>query len=178
MKGGTGGVTTKDFTIKWAAYALALLPVWFLESFLLSRFPLFGVTPMLLPLAAMAAATLEGASAGAGFSLAVGVLFDAVVPGGVPGVMTFLMALLGLGAGLLAQYALRQDLIGCFICSALALAAIDALRIAARLLRGGIPLEPMLWVAGKEILWSLCFVPPVYLLFRWVFRRVPKATVL
>ena len=26
-------------------------------------------------------------------------------------------------------------------------------------------------------IWSLCFVPPVYLIFRWVFDRVPKATV-
>lgn len=170
-------MTTKDFTIKWLAYALALLPVWFAETFLLSRFPVFGVKPMLLPLAAIAVATLEGATAGAGFGLAVGVLFDAVTPG-TPGVMTFLMALLGLGTGLLAQYALRQDLIGCFICSALALVGLDALRIGARLAAGTAALEAMAPVAGREILWSLCFVPLVYLLFRWVFRRVPKATVL
>lgn len=170
-------MTTKDFTIKWLAYALALLPVWFAETFLLSRFPVFGVKPMLLPLAAIAVATLEGATAGAGFGLAVGVLFDAVTPG-VPGVVTFLMALLGLGAGLLAQYALRQDLIGCFICSALALVGLDTLRIGARLAAGTAALEAMAPVAGREILWSLCFVPLVYLLFHWVFQRVPKATVL
>ena len=132
---------------------------------------------MLLPLAAIAVATLEGATAGAGFGLAVGVLFDAVTPG-VPGVVTFLMALLGLGEGLLAQYALRQDLIGCFICSALALVGLDTLRIGARLAAGTAALEAMAPVAGREILWSLCFVPLVYLLFRWVFQRVPKATVL
>ncbi len=170
-------MTTRDFCVKWLAYALAVLPAWFAQCFLLSGFPVFGVKPMLLPLCAMAVATLEGASAGAGFGLAVGVLFDAVVPGGVPGGMTLLLALLGLGAGLLAQYALRQDLIGCFICSALALAAIDGLRIALRL-SWGFPLDAMLSVAGREILWSLCFVPAVYLLFRWVFRRAPKATVL
>lgn len=171
-------MTTRDFIIKWLAYALALLPVWFLNAFLLPQFPLFGVIPMLLPLCAIAVATLEGATAGAGFGLAVGVLYDAVTLEGIPGAMTFFMALLGLGAGLLAQYALRQDLIGCFICSALALGSIDLLRIGHRLLTRAIPLSPMLTVAGKEILVSLCFVPPVYLLFRWVFRRVPKATVL
>ncbi len=171
-------MTTRDFTIKWLAYALALLPVWFADSFLLSRYPLLGVTPTLLPLAAIAVATLEGATAGAGYGLAVGILFDAVTPGVFPGVMTFTMALLALAAGLLAQYALRQDLIGCFICSALALAGIDALRIAARLLTKAAPLPAMLQLAGKEILWTLCFVPLVYLLFRWVFRRVPKPTVL
>lgn len=170
-------MTTKDFTIKWLAYALALLPIWFLEAFLLSRYPLFGVKPMLLPLCAIAVATLEGATAGTGFALAVGMLFDAMVPG-VPGAMIFIMALLGLGAGLLAQYVLRQDLLGCFLCSALALVVMDALRIALRLAMGTAPLGAMLELAGKEILWSLCFVPFVYLVFRWVFRRVPKATVL
>lgn len=170
-------MTTKDFTIKWLAYALALLPIWFLEAYLLSRYPLFGVKPMLLPLCAMAVATLEGATAGTGFSLVVGVLFDAMNPG-VPGAMIFVMALLGLGTGLLAQYVLSQNLVGCFLCSLLALVVMDALRIGIRLLMGTAPLNPMLALAGKEILWSLCFVPLVYLVFRWVFRRVPKATVL
>lgn len=170
-------MTTKDFTIKWLAYTLALLPIWFLEDFFLSRYPLLGVKPMLLPLCAIAVATLEGATAGAGFGLFVGMLFDAMVPG-VPGAMILVTALLGLGAGLLAQYVLRQDLVGCFLCSVLALLAIDALRIGLRLLSGAAPLGAMLTVAGREILWSLCFVPLVYLVFRWVFRRVPKATVL
>ena len=57
-------MTTQDFSIKWLAYTLALLPVWFLDAFFLSRFPVFGVRPMLLPLCAAAVATLEGASAG------------------------------------------------------------------------------------------------------------------
>lgn len=171
-------MTTKDFIIKWLAYALALAPVWFANAFLLPGFPLLGVIPMLLPLAAVAVATLEGATAGAGFGLAVGILYDAITLEGLPGAMTFLMALLGLGAGLLAQYALRQDLIGCLICSALALVVIDAMRIGVRFLNKAAPLEAMVLVAGKEILWSLCFAPFIYLLFRWVFRRVPKATVL
>ena len=86
---------------------------------------------MLLPLCAVAVATLEGATAGTGFALAVGVIFDAMDPG-VPGAMIFIMALLGLGAGLLSQYVLRQDLVGCFLCSVLALVVMDALRIAVR----------------------------------------------
>lgn len=170
-------MTTKDFTIKWLAYTLALLPIWFLEDFFLSRYPLFGVKPMLLPLCAVTVAALEGAVGGAGFGLGVGLLYDAMVPG-VPGAMILITVLLGLGAGLLCQYVLRQDLVGCFLCSALALLAIDFLRIGLRLLAGAIPLGAMLTVAGKEILWSLCFVPLVYLVFRWVFLRVPKASVL
>ena len=36
----------------------------------------------------------------------------------------------------------------------------------------------MLSLAGREILLSLIFVFPVYALFLWVYRRVPKKTVL
>ena len=70
-------MTRQDFLIKWGVYALALVPVWFLELFVLNRFPLFGVAPMLLPLAAVCVAVLEGTTAGAGFGLFVGILCDA-----------------------------------------------------------------------------------------------------
>lgn len=171
-------MTTRDLIAKWTAYALALLPVWLIDSFLFSRFTVWGVHPMLLPLAAVAVAVLEGGYAGAGFGLAVGVLWDAVTPG-TAGAIIFLLALVGLLAGLLAKYVLRQDFFGCVICSAAALVVIDAGRIAVRLLsHTTTDLEAMLSVAGREILWTMCFVPFIYLLFRWVFERVPKATVL
>ena len=170
-------MTTKDLTVKWFAYALALLPVWFADAYLLSAFPLYSIKPMLLPLCAMAVATLEGSVGGAGFGLAVGLLFDAATPG-VPGISVLLMSLLGLGCGLLCQYVLRQDLLGCAVNCAIALCVIDALRVAVRLLTGVAPLPAMLSLAAREIGWSLCFVPVVYLIFRWVFLRVPKATVL
>lgn len=169
-------MTTRDFFIKWLAYALALLPVWLLEELLFSRYPILGLTPMLLPLAAVAVATLEGASGGTGFALAVGILFDAA-QGQVPGAFTLLLALMGLCSGLLSRYILRQNLVGCFLCSLLTLVAVDALRILLRLVLGVADPAALLTLAGQEILLSLCFVPPVYLLFRWVFERVPKATV-
>lgn len=170
-------MTTRDFCIKWLVYGLALLPVWVAEVFVFSRYPILGIKPMLLPLAAVAAAALEGASGGAGFGLFVGILFDAS-QGGVPGVFTLALTGLGLCTGLLCRYFLRQNLVGCFLCSAMTLCAIDALRVIARLLARTAPLDLLLTLAGKEILLSLCFVPLVYLMFRWVFHRVPKATVL
>lgn len=170
-------MTRRDFFIKWLAYSLALLPVWFAQAYLLSAYPLFGVRPMLLPLCAMAVATLEGPVAGAGFGLAVGLLFDTQLAG-APGWIIFLLALLGMAAGAVTRYGLRQDFLGCLLCSAGALVILDALRILSRLLSGSAPLGAMAQVAGKEILWSLCFTPLVYLLFRWVFDRVPKPTVL
>lgn len=170
-------MTRRDFFIKWLAYSLALLPVWFAQAYLLSSYPLFGVRPMLLPLAAMAVATLEGPVAGAGFGLAVGLLFDTQLTGAA-GAVVLLLPLLGVAAGAVTRYGLRQDFLGCLLCSAGALVILDTLRILVRLLAGRAPLGAMAQVAGKEILWSLCFTPLVYLLFRWVFDRVPKPTVL
>ena len=170
-------MTTQDFLIKWGVYSLALLPVWFCQAFVLNRLPILDLVPMLLPLAAVCVAVLEGAVAGAGFGLAVGILCDAVYFG-TNGAMTLGICVVGMAAGALAQYLLRQNLLGCLLCSLLALAAIDAVRILARLLRGGGQLGAMLSLAGREILLSLIFVFPIYALFLWVYRRVPKKTVL
>ena len=170
-------MTRQDFLIKWGVYALALLPVWFCEVFLLNRFPLFGVAPMLLPLAAIAVAVLEGTVAGAGFGLGVGILCDAVYFN-PDGAMTLGLCLLGVGAGALSQYVVRQNLVGCLLCSLLALVCIDGVRVLANLLTGAAALPVLLSLAGREIAWSMVFVLPVYALFLWVFRRVPKKTVL
>lgn len=170
-------MTRQDFLIKWGVYALALLPVWFCEVFLLNRFPLFGVAPMLLPLAAIAVAVLEGTVAGAGFGLGVGILCDAVYFN-PDGAMTVGLCLLGVGAGALSQYVVRQNLVGCLLCSLLALVCIDGVRVLANLLTGAAALPVLLSLAGREIAWSMEFVLPVYALFLWVFRRVPKKTVL
>lgn len=94
--------------------------VWFLELFVLNRFPLFGVAPMLLPLAAVCVAVLEGTTAGAGFGLFVGILCDAAYFN-TDGAMTVGLCLIGVGAGALAQYVLRQNLVGCLLCSFAAL---------------------------------------------------------
>ena len=53
-------MTRSDFMIKWGVYALAILPIWFLEVYVLNRLPVLGVTPMLMPLAAVAAAVFYG----------------------------------------------------------------------------------------------------------------------
>lgn len=162
-----------DFMVKWAVFTAALLPVWFFETYILSRFPIFGVKPMLLPLAVVAVATVEGAAPGGAFGLAVGILCDALY--GTNGAMTLGLTLVGVAAGLAARYLLHQTLLGCFICSLGALASIDGCRILWRVL-SGVELQAMLRVAGPEILWSLVFVAPIYALFHWVHGRTETAT--
>ena len=121
-------MTRRDLIHKWLVYALGLLPLWLLDDYILPRYPLFGVTPMLLPVAAAAVAVLEGAYAGAGFGMAVGLLWELAYPGGFGGLVLG-MALAGMAIGALAQYALSQSFPGCLLCSAAILALLDLLRV-------------------------------------------------
>ena len=89
-------MTRRDLVHKWLIYTLGLLPVWVLDACILPRFPLFGtVAPMLLPLAVSSVAVLEGACAGTGFGMAVGLLWELAYPGGFGG-LVFYLALAGM----------------------------------------------------------------------------------
>lgn len=167
-------MTQRDFLIKWLIYGLALLPVWFLETYVLSRISIFGVSPTLLPLAAITVAVLEGGASGAGFGLAVGVICDAVY--GTNGAMTLSLTLLGAGAGITAQYLVRQNLVGCVLCSAAGLFLIELFRVGWRLLFQVADLAALLRVAVPEFLFSIVFVPLIYAIFHWVWSRTQFAT--
>ena len=52
-------MTRRDQIYKWCIYALGLFPIWVLDAFVLSRYPLLGITPTLLPLAVSAVAVPE-----------------------------------------------------------------------------------------------------------------------
>ena len=57
-------MTTRDQIHKWFFYALGLFLVWVLDAQILNRLPVLGTIPMLLPLAVVSVAVLEGAYAG------------------------------------------------------------------------------------------------------------------
>ena len=164
-------MTRRDLIHKWAVYALGLLPVWVLDAYILSRYPLWGTSPMLLPLAVAAVAVLEGAYAGTGFGLAVGLLWELAYPGGFGG-LVFYLALAGMAMGAVSQYALSQSFAGCLICSAGVLGLLDLLRVARGLLVDLASLSDLLQVAAPEFFWSLAWTPLVWLLFRSIYRRV------
>lgn len=164
-------MTTRHQVHKWLIYALALALVWFAEAMVLWRVPFFGVIPVLLPLAAVAAAFWEGARRGAVFGLCVGVLADAVYPG-TPGGMTLGLCLMGLVTGAASQYGVRQTYFGYLLCAGASMAALELCRVAGGLLTQLGSLEALGSVALKEGLWSLCFTVGIYPLFKLVYSRV------
>ena len=123
-------MTRRDQIYKWCIYALGLFPIWVLDAFVLSRYPLLGITPTLLPLAVSAVAV--GALPGSGFGLAVGLLWTLAYPGS-SSLLVFGMALAGFLVGIVSQYALNQNFLGCLICSAAVLAVQEVVRLLAGL---------------------------------------------
>ena len=148
--------------------------MWWLDQYVLNRFLVLGVSPRLLPVAAVTVAVLEGAVGGAGFGLGVGVLCDAVYYGAWGG-MTIGLCLLGWGAGAAAQYVLRRNFGGCLLCSAAGLALLELCQVASGLFTGLGDLYSLLRVAAPELLWSLCALCLLYPCFSWVRRRIAKA---
>lgn len=164
-------MSRRDQIYKWAAYGGAFLLVCLVETSLLNRWPLFGIIPVLMPIAAVTVAFLDGPVAGAIFGGVAGLICNAAYYGS-HGSQCLLLALLGAAVGLVMQYGLVQNMAGHLICAAGALVLYDGLRILLRLLGGTQGLGSMLQVAAGEILWSLCFAPLIYLLFRAVRRRM------
>jgi cell shape-determining protein MreD len=154
---------------KWSSYALAFLLVAALENLLFVNLPVWGVVPIMAPLAVVAVGVLEGSTAGAIFGVVAGVFCDALYLG-TSGGMTIACTLMGLFSGVITQ-SFRASLAGCYICSALSLVALDGFRVVTRLLRGA-ALEGLLRIAVPEICYSLVLTLPIYLIFRAVYRRV------
>ena len=164
-------MTRQDQIYKWFIYTLGLLPIWILDAYLLGRYPVFGAKPLLLPLAVSAVAVMEGAYAGAGFGLGVGLLWALGYAGTNGGVVLFLV-LAGMMVGISAQYALTQGFVGCLLCSAGTLFALECLHIFWGLFSQAAPLSALVEISAKELFFSLLWTPLVYLIFRAVFRRV------
>ena len=162
-------MTRQDYIKKWFSYGVTLVLVAVLQGLVFTRLRAFGLIPMLLPLALVALATLEGPVSGAGFGIAVGIV-SMYVDGGSAWVIV-LACLGGLAVGLIARYVLRQDFIGHLICSVGLLVLRMAWCVIPRWIEGVAELSVLLRVGIGELLWTLMFTPVIYLMFRFVYRR-------
>ena len=100
-----------------------------------------------------------------------GLLWELSYAGGFGG-LVFGMALAGMAVGAASQYVLSQNFFSCLLCSAVVLGALDGLRVLRALFIRLDTLDVLLRVAVPEVLLSLCWTPLVYLIFRFIFRRV------
>ena len=168
-KGGRAPVTTQDQVKKWIVYALALLPLCLLDQYILGRIFLQLPAPLLYPLAVAAVGLWEGPFAGSLYGLGTGAVWWL---GGESSLVILLLCLAGLAAGVAANNGLRPNFFGyLLLCLALLLAG-DAVRCAVWMAIGAAGPGALLPVMGGEVLCSLLFAVPVYLLYRVAWRRV------
>lgn len=165
-------MTRRDYILQWIAYGVALLVVMGMERLVFNAFPVYGVIPVLLPLALVACAVFEGPKSGAGFGIAVGVLMAIGAGGGYWRIIACSAA--GLGVGLLARYVLRHDFVGHMLCCALVLLLRMIWCVGFRFFTGAAKLPVLLMVGVPELLWSMVFAIPVYWIFRFVCRHWGK----
>ncbi len=164
-------MTRRHLIHKWLQYTLALLPIWMLDCFVLGRYPIYGTTPMLLPLAVAAVATLEGSVAGAGFAMGVGFLWETTYPGGT-GFLIFYLTLLGSLCGAGVQYILQKGFFGYFICATMTLVAVSAIKVFAWVVSAQGTWLEILPLASTQVAITLAYTPLIYLIFRRVFKKV------
>lgn len=164
-------MTRRHLIHKWFAYGLGLLPLWMLDCYILTRYPVEGVTPILLPLVVTAVATLEGRFYGGAFGLWVGFLWATTYP--ISQVwMIFFLTLFGFLAGAWVESGLQKGFIGYLICGIATLTGVEVIQIAGSLLHGRGDLVLLTALAGKEMMLSICYTPVVYLVFQLVFKKV------
>lgn len=154
---------------KWLLYYLAgLLPIWLLDTVFLPRFDI--IAPVLLPICVVAVAVLEGAFPGTQFGLVAGLVWALTYAGAAPGRIP-LLTFIGMISGAVSQYALRQSLSGCLVCSAGTMALLGGMNILRGLVNDTATLGPLVLLVLQESFVTLICVPLVYLLFYKLYRK-------
>lgn len=164
-------MTSRHTIKKWMYYLMGLLPLWMLDCYILTRYPVSGVNALLLPLAVTAVAMLEGRLAGGIFGLWVGFLWVTTYPVSMV-TMIFFMTLFGFCAGAWVESGLQKGFVGFVICTTAMLTAVECIILGSALQQGLGDMMLRVPLAGKQILYTLCYTPVVYLVFQTVFHKV------
>lgn len=143
--------------IKWTAYGIVLAVIAIVNYYVLGRLPM--ALPLMLPMAAVAAGTLENPKFGAGFGLMAGLLLSVL---GHRNLLCIpILSVAGCLCAILARH-VRRDLVGNLIYSCVLALLWECVQVLWLLARGTAPILPLLKVALPELLWTVVFSFPVY----------------
>lgn len=156
---------------KTAMRVLAVLPylmaLYFLQGVLFSRMKLFGVTPLVLPLAVCGAAIFSGRVYGCVIGILAGMLCD--LSFNEPTIVfTLALALLGLAIGAMAETVLQEGIISFAVTGVLTLVFCAFIQSARLIFIDGAPLNEIADVALRQTAVSLIFAPIVYLVSKFI----------
>lgn len=148
---------------------LTMLLCYFFQSAVFSRLHIFGVAPLLLPLAAVAAGLLGSSGWGGAFGLLCGILCDAALGGG--GLLfTVAMTVMGFFCGFLGEFVLARGFPSYLILSLAVLLISAFLQMFRLLVFDRVPLWPLAYMGLMQTLASAVFILPLYFCLRRALR--------
>lgn len=165
--------TGKKRILHIAKHVVILWLIFLLQTLLLSRFRLFGIAPLLLPIAVVSIALFEGAHWGASMGLLAGIMSDAAFSGHVV-FFTALLTALGFFVGHLAASVLTRGFWAHVLCSFLVLLVIAVLQLFPLLVFYRQPPVALFTVALYQTLYSMAFALPLYYVGRGLGRKGVK----
>ena len=154
-------------------HALLLLTVYVFQGMIFPYIRLFGLVPLLLPIALTGVAVFEGRDIGGVVGIFAGIMCDISFNEPV-GVFTVLLTFLGLLIGTLADTVMTRGFLSFYCCSLVVLAICAMAQMFTPLFFQGIPPQPLLMAALRQTLYSMLFVFPLYPIVRALGRRAGR----
>ncbi len=157
--------------IKALILAPYILLLYILQSTVFTHITLFGVKPLLLPLAAAGMALFLGSFGGGLFGLFAGILMD-LACNQLTVEFTLLLTLTGLIIGLLSDTVLVQGFPSFLVCAALQLLICSAFQVLAPVILRGAPVALTAGIAADQCVYTLVFALPIYYISRFLSRVI------
>lgn len=162
-------IKKREAIFKWLGYGAYLLLAHILETMLFSRFAIFGVIPIIIPVTVAIVAVLEGPEGGAGFGLAAGLLTDAVAPGA--GFYTIVLTLFGIIIGNASRFVFSKTFPTALLASLVLLIVLSVGSFAISFAENRAGITALWTVSAPEVAYSLLFCPPLYFLMKRISLR-------
>ena len=162
------GISGRSF-LKMLAYFGFLILLYILQAMVFPYLTIFGVKPLILPVAVMCASLFDGSVRGGVFGLGAGMLCD--LSFNQPAIQfTLLLTVLGLTAGYLFNTVMSTGFPAFLICTAAALFICAMVQAFPIMVYQGAEFLPVLRVTAIQTLYSSVFTVPLYYTVRSISR--------
>ena len=156
-------------TLKVLLYALAIIIIYLLQSVAFESIRLFGVKPLIMPMAVVGMAMFEGGRKGAAFGLFAGIMCDMAMAQPMI-VFTIFMTVVGMVVGILSDSVITRRFPSYLLCSVAAIVFLTALQALGTALFASVELHVLLDVAWKQAVYSAVFILPLYFPFKYIAK--------